>query len=103
MTTMCECLRLSHVNIWMTDEKKMTDADRFRYLLKRLDLTQTPAAWNDDPYSSASMLLDVDERLVRRWADGSKDIPRSVMLVLEIMVAWNIKPIDLKILKQTKT
>jgi len=74
--------------------------DRFRTLLKKLQLSQTPDPSNSKPNTSASELLGVGERVVRRWADGSKPIPCAVARVLEIMVAWKIKPRDLKILEK---
>jgi len=70
--------------------------NRFRYLLKKLRLVQTPHSSNDNPDTSAPNMLGVGDRVVRRWADGSKAIPRAVALVLEIMVAYAIKPRDLK-------
>lgn len=70
--------------------------DRFRLLLKKLRLVQTPQPSNDNPDTSAPRMLGVGDRVVRRWADGSKAIPRAVALVLEIMVAYGIKPRDLK-------
>jgi hypothetical protein len=69
--------------------------DRFRLLLDRLGLNQSPLPGNDDPATSAPLFLRVDEANVRKWARGKKEIPHAVALLLEIMTRYGIRPSDI--------
>jgi hypothetical protein len=55
----------------------MTDADRMRAAIAKLNTTQRGLA----------RALDLDERLVRRWCAGQDSVPRVVWLALEALVA----------------
>lgn len=50
--------------------------DRFRELLDLLQLGQVEAAF----------FLGYDQRSVRRWAAGHKDIPAGIAMLLEMMI-----------------
>jgi plasmid maintenance system antidote protein VapI len=52
------------------------DIKRLRALLERLELSQRAAA----------MQLDIDERSMRRYCAGDREIPRLVFLALERLV-----------------
>jgi DNA-binding transcriptional regulator YiaG len=55
----------------------MTDADRLRDTLARLQLSQRGLA----------RALDLDERIVRRWCAGQDRVPRVVWLAIDALVA----------------
>lgn len=55
----------------------MTDADRLREQLARLGLSQRGLA----------RLLELDERIVRRWCAGEGPVPKLVWLALEALAA----------------
>jgi DNA-binding transcriptional regulator YiaG len=57
-------------------------AEQFRQSLDSLGLTQ----------GACGRWLDVDERTVRRWAEGGP--PRSVALLLGLMARYGLKPAD---------
>lgn len=56
--------------------------DRYREILELLDITQV----------GAGKFFGVDERTSRRWARGKLEIPDSVAMLLELMIARKIKP-----------
>jgi DNA-binding transcriptional regulator YiaG len=58
-------------------------ADQFRASLDALDLTQNACA----------RFLDIDERTVRRWSQEGP--PRSVALLLGLMLRYGLKADDL--------
>lgn len=60
------------------------DADVFRQALSDLGLSQIKAA----------AFLDIDTRTVRRWATGDAHIPRSVVMLLEIMKRCDLRAED---------
>jgi hypothetical protein len=72
--------------------------DRFRLLLDDLGLNQQSPdqrLGRRRGTRSATEFLGVDERRLRRWASGKLPIPHTVELLLEIMVAYGIRPSDL--------
>lgn len=60
--------------------------NQYRAALEKLGLSQRGAA----------IFLGVDERTSRRWIAGDASIPKSVELILRLMVKLNLKPDDLK-------
>lgn len=60
----------------------MTDSTRFREQLARLGLSQRAAA----------RALELDPRLVRRYAAGQVTIPRTVWLALDALAAASRSP-----------
>lgn len=67
----------------MSEEKGNTmKPKRLAYCMERLDLDQ----------ETLSKLLDCTDRTVRRWLSGAGEIPRSVALLLELMVLHEIQP-----------
>jgi hypothetical protein len=58
------------------------DGDWFNNLIYAAGLT----------IKTANEFFDVDERNIFRWVNGGKDIPFSVVMLLEIMIAYKITP-----------
>lgn len=56
--------------------------DEYRDAIGRLGLTQVGAA----------RFLGVNEKTSRRWASGESDIPRTVAVVLWLMLRFKVKP-----------
>ena len=57
----------------------MTDADRIRDAITRLGTSQRGLA----------RALDLDERMIRRWAAGADRVPRVVWLAIEALLKRN--------------
>lgn len=62
---------------------RMTD-EEFRDALEDLGMTQI----------DASRFLCIGERTSRRWASGEIEVPRSVELLLKLMLAYELSPDD---------
>lgn len=58
--------------------------DRYRALTETLGFSQRGAA----------RFLDVGDRISRRWANDEADVPLAVIMVLELMVKFDLRPND---------
>jgi DNA-binding transcriptional regulator YiaG len=67
---------LGRVRRWLTLRPMTTDADWLRAQLTALHLSQTALA----------RALEIDERVVRRWAAGQERIPKLARLAVERLV-----------------
>lgn len=61
-------------------------ANQYRSALSRLGLTQVGAA----------RLFSAGERTSRRWASGEADVPRSVAILLRLLLAGKITVKDIE-------
>jgi DNA-binding XRE family transcriptional regulator len=60
--------------------------DHFRVALEKLGLTQGQAAW----------FLGISIRTINGYANNQYPVPRSVALLLRLMIRYDIKPESLK-------